>query len=260
MLATAQMDLGFSGAIRAYSHNVGRRRALVLAASAGIGKATAKVLVEEGARVAICARHPQNLQAAALEIGAELAIPCNLAEPGATEKLVKGVIGQMTGVDILVVNTGGPPPGSFETIATEQWQQGFQLLWLSAVEAIKSVLPIMKSQNWGRVIIITSVAADRPIDGLCISGSLRAGLSTLVRTISKEVGKYGITINAILPGYTKTQRLAELGIRETALKTSIPLNRFAEPHEIGAIAAFLASDLAGYITGQSLVCDGGWSQ
>ncbi len=241
------MDLGLKG-----------RRALVMGASQGLGFAIARALAEEGARLAINSRDAARLEraAAALPGGAET-IAADLLEPGAGADVVERAARALGGLDILVCNTGGPPAGLFPEITTEQWRAGFQGLFLSAAEAIRAALPGMRERRWGRILLVTSVAAKEPLDRLTISNALRAGLLGLVNSISREVAADGVTINALLPGYTRTERLAQLGVVETKIASGIPARRLGQPEELGALAAFLASERAGYITGQAIACDGG---
>lgn len=241
------MDLGLKG-----------RRALVMGASSGLGYAIAEQLVKEGARVAICSRDETRIREAAQRMGGALPVTADLTKPGATKALVEKVIASLGGVDILVVNTGGPPKGSIEKLTAEQWQEGFQSLWMSVVEGLQAALPGMKERHWGRILLVTSVAAREAMPLLTISNGLRAGLMGLVKTVSNEVAEHGITINGILPGYHGTERLKELGVPEDKITSAIPARRLGKPEELGALAAFLASEQAGYITGQSIVADGGW--
>lgn len=238
--------------------NIKGKRALVMGASSGLGRAIAQALVGEGARVAICARGEARLQEAAEAMGAALAVPCDLSQPGSAEALVRQVIEALGGIDILVTNTGGPPTGDFASLSAEQWQAGFSGLWMSAVEAIRASLPGMQARRWGRILLVTSVAAKEPLAGLTVSNALRAGLLGLTKSLSREVAAEGITVNALMPGYTKTERLAELRIPEEQLTNQIPAGRLGRPEEFGALAAFLASDQAGYMTGQAIACDGGY--
>jgi 3-oxoacyl-[acyl-carrier protein] reductase len=234
------------------------KRALVLGASTGIGKAVAQTLVQEGAIVAICARGEEQLKKTASEINAQLAIPCDLNRPGAAKELVRTASQKLGGIDILVCNTGGPPKGEFSEVTEEQWRVGFQGLWMSTVEAIQSVLPEMKSRRWGRILLVTSVAAKEPMFHLTVSNGLRAGLLGLTKSLCHEIASYGITINSVLPGYTATERLKELGITEEKIVSQVPARRLGQPEELAALTAFLASEQAAYITGQAIACDGGY--
>jgi 3-oxoacyl-[acyl-carrier protein] reductase len=241
------MDLGLKG-----------RRALVMGASAGLGYAIAEQLVKEGARVAICSRDEGRIREAAKRMGAELAVAADLTKPGATKALVEKVVAELGGVDVLVTNTGGPPKGSIEKLTAEQWQEGFQNLWMSVVEGLQAALPGMKERHWGRIVLVTSVAAREAMPLLTISNGLRAGLMGLVKTVSNEVAEHGVTINGVQPGYHATERLKELGVPEEKITSQIPARRLGKPEELGALVTFLASEQAAYITGQSISIDGGW--
>lgn len=232
------------------------RRALVMGASRGLGRAVAEALIAEGVETAICARDAERLQRTAQEIGA-MPFPCDLSQPGAGARLVQEATARLGGIDILLVNTGGPAPASFETIDEAQWRAGFDALWLSAVSPIRATLPGMRRQGWGRILLVTSVAAREPLPNLMMSNALRAGLHGLVNALSREVGPHGITINALMPGYTLTERLKEAGFKAEEVAKTVPLGRIGRPEEFAALACFLASEPAGYITGQAIACDGG---
>lgn len=234
------------------------RRALVLGSSGGLGKAIAQTLVKEGARVAICSREEARIQATAKEIGAEVGIALDLTAPGNGREVVRRAAKALGGVDILVTNTGGPPKGTFLEVSTEQWQAGFQSLWLSAVESIQEALPAMQQAKFGRILLVTSVAAKEPMKSLTISNGLRAGLLGLTKSLSDEVAASGVTVNALLPGYTATDRMRQLGVPEEKISADIPARRLGKPEEFAAVATFLASPLAAYVTGQAIAIDGGW--
>jgi 3-oxoacyl-[acyl-carrier protein] reductase len=160
-------------------------------------------------------------------------------------------------IDILLVNTGGPSPATFDKIDDAQWRAGFESLWLSAVSPIRAALPGMQAQGWGRILLVTSIAAREPLPNLMMSNALRAGLHGMVNALSREIGADGITINALMPGYTLTERLKEAGFKAEDVAKTIPLGRIGKPEEFAALACFLASEQAGYITGQAITCDGG---
>ena len=147
--------------------------------------------------------------------------------------------------------------GTFEQTTSEQWQEGFQALWLGATESIQAVLPGMKERRWGRILLVTSFAAKEPMPNLTVSNGLRAGLLGLAKSVSSEIAPFGITINCLLPGYTDTDRIRELKTPLEAIAARVPAGRIGKPEEFGALAAFLASEPAAYITGQSIACDGG---
>jgi len=242
------MDLGIKG-----------RRALVMGGSRGLGRACAEAFISEGVTAAICARDKQRLDRAAQEIGAQ-AFPADLSKPGVAAQLVSDVIARLGGLDILVVNTGGPPARTFDKTSDQDWREAFEGLWMSSVAAIRTALPGMRERKWGRILLITSIAAREPVPNLMLSNALRAGLHGLVNTLSKECAAGGTTVNAMMPGYTLTERLVELGVKEAETAARIPAGRMGRPAEFGALAAFLASQQAGYITGEAIACDGGLLQ
>lgn len=233
------------------------KTALVFGGSRGLGRAIATELVAEGAKVVIVARNGERVQQVAAEIGC-LGLAGDLSVAGAGRELTLAAataLGRMP--DILVTNTGGPPVGSFAQTTDAAWQAGFQALWLSTVDAIQTVLPSMTANRWGRILAVTSVAAKEPQPGLVISNGLRAGLLGLVNSLAREVAAQGITVNALMPGYTNTDRMAELGVDNASMGPKIPAGRLGEPAEFAALAAFLASGRASYITGQAIAADGG---
>ena len=234
------------------------KTALVFGGSRGLGRAIAEELVAEGVTVAIVARDRSSVEAAAAEIGG-YGIAGDVSVPGNGRALVEQAAGLFGDVpDILVTNTGGPKPGTFQALGPEAWRAGFDNLWMSAVDSMQAVLPAMRERRWGRILAVTSIAAREPQPGLTISNALHAGLLGLVNTVSREVAADGVTINALLPGYTDTARMAELGIDDATMGPKIPAGRIGRPHEFAALAAFLASDRASYITGQAIAVDGGF--
>lgn len=233
------------------------KKALVMGSSSGLGYAVAESLIQEGAEVVMCARSEYNLQAAVARLGAKAGIPCDLTIHGEATKLIEKAIEILGGLDILVTNTGGPQKGNFQDVTDSQWHQDFQSLWMSVVESLHIAIPKMKEQQYGRILMITSLAAKEPIAGLTTSNGLRAGLAGLAKSIANEVATDGITINLLLPGYTATDRLKELNLSDERVRQMIPAGRLGEPQELAHLAAFLASPLAGYITGQSIAVDGG---
>ena len=240
------MDLGLNN-----------KSALVTGASRGLGKAIAAALSAEGAKVAICARDTARLEAAAKEVGA-IAFSADLSQPGAADSVLQQATDKLGGIDILVVNTGGPPAGGFAAISGDAWRAAFEGLWMSAVDLIRGALPGMRQRRWGRIMIVTSVSAQEPLPNLMISNALRPGLHGLVNALSREVAADGVTVNAIMPGYTLTERIRELGVDEKQAAAQIPAGRMGRPQEFAALAAFLASEQAGYICGQAIACDGGF--
>jgi 3-oxoacyl-[acyl-carrier protein] reductase len=236
--------------------NIKGRRALVMGASRGLGKAIAAALIAEGAEVAVCARNAERIAAVASQLGAE-GIVCDLSVDGAASRAVAEASARLGGLDILVVNTGGPPAATFDSITDAGWRQAFEGLWMSAVGAIRAALPGMRAQQHGRIIVVTSIAAKEPVPNLMLSNSLRAGLHGLVNALSKEVASDQITVNALMPGYQLTERLIELNLDETKASATIPAGRIGTPEDFAAFAAFLASEQANYVTGQAICVDGG---
>jgi len=249
--------------------------ALVVAASRGLGYAVAEELAAEGASLVICGRDTKTITQAGAEIadktGAHvLAVAADVSAADDVTQLVASAITRFGRVDILVTNAGGPPAGSFETLTVEQWEEATRLTLYSAISLAREVLPGMKERKWGRILNITSIAVKQPVDNLMLSNSLRSAVTGFARTLANEVAGYGITVNNILPGYTRTERVEELasmmatrqGISAAEFKSrwehEIPMGRLGEPHEFAALAAFLVSQRASYITGTSVPVDGGW--
>jgi 3-oxoacyl-[acyl-carrier protein] reductase len=233
------------------------KKVLVMGSSTGLGKAIAKSFIAEGADVALCSRSADRLEKAAHELGCNYFFPCDLSKPGQAKEVVEKTIKHLGGIDILVTNTGGPKKGNFADVTELQWQEDFQSLWMSVVEALKVALPHMKQNHFGRVLLVTSLAAKEPIAGLTTSNGLRAGLSGLIKSIANEYAPFGITLNLLLPGYTDTERLRELNLTEEKIKQLIPAGRLGNPQELADLAVFLASPLSAYTTGQSIAIDGG---
>lgn len=233
------------------------KKALIFGSTGGIGRSIAEALIKEGAEVFINGRTIDKCKAIASEIGAKGFYAGDLTQKGIAAQVTKQMIADNQGIDILVTNTGGPKKGNFIDVDIEQWETDFQSLWLSVVESLHEALPVMSSQKFGRVLLITSLAAKEPLAGLTTSNGLRAGLAGLVRSISNEYSKDGITLNLILPGYTNTDRLKNLNLSEEKIKEMVPAGRLGEPEELADLATFLASPKAGYITAQSIAIDGG---
>jgi 3-oxoacyl-[acyl-carrier protein] reductase len=257
------MDLGLQGKV-----------ALVTAGSKGLGKAIALELAREGAEVAIASRGEEALQLAAAEIADEtgrapLYVVADMTSAEDIERLVATVIERYGRVDILVNNTGGPPPGFFADFSDEQWQRAVDLLLLSSVRLIRAVLPGMRERGWGRIINSTSVAVKQPITNLLLSNAVRTAVIGLAKSLSNEVAAEGVTVNNLLPGSIYTDRIIQnndsIAKRtgrtpeqvRAASEADIPMRRYGRVDEYAAAAAFLASDRASYITGVSLLVDGG---
>jgi 3-oxoacyl-[acyl-carrier protein] reductase len=249
------MDLGIKNKV-----------ALILASSKGLGKAVAIELAKEGAKVIICGTDAKALAATDTEIesispGNVKSFVCDITDEVQRKSLVEQSVNAFGDIEILVTNTGGPSPGGFEQFSVEDWKHLYNLLFLSAVDIIKYVLPGMKKKRWGRILTITSITVKQPVDNLMSSNAVRTALVGLVKSLSNDVATNGITVNNLLPGYTNTNRLASLmekNPKVNDVKETIPMKRFGSPEEFAAAAAFLVSTRASYITGQSLAVDGGW--
>jgi 3-oxoacyl-[acyl-carrier protein] reductase len=233
------------------------KTALVFASSEGLGKAVATALINEGVRVAICSRSEERISATAKEIGAAAYYEVDFGVEGAAKEVCEKVLKDLGSLDILVTNAGGPSKGNFMDISSSQWQADFQSLWISVNEAMQAVIPSMQTNGFGRILMITSMAAKKPIPGLTTSNGLRAGLGGLAKSAAIELAPSGITVNCMLPGYTNTNRMKALNLAEEQVSKMVPAGRFGEPHEFASLAAYLASEQAAYITGQSIIVDGG---
>ena len=249
--------------------------ALVAAGSRGLGRAVAEELAAEGASLVLCAREAQTLSETAAAIAESsnahvLAVPADVTVTDDIERVVESGIDRFGRIDNLVTNAGGPPAGRFDQLTRDQWERAIRLTLLSAVELARHVLPGMRERRWGRILNITSIAVKQPVENLLLSNSLRAGLTGFARTLANEVAAEGVTVNNIMPGYTRTERLEELaqmmaekqGISAAEFRgkweKEIPMGRLGEPREFAALAAFLVSERASYITGTSIQVDGGW--
>ncbi|MCR9203446.1 MAG: SDR family oxidoreductase [Halobacteriovoraceae bacterium] len=233
------------------------KNALVFGSTGGIGKAVAQSLIAEGAEVFINGRTEEKCAKVSEEIGAAGFYAGDLTETTTAALLTKKMINDHNKLDILVTNTGGPKKGDFLDVTIEQWRTDYQSLWLSVVESLHEALPAMRKNGFGRVLLVTSLAAKEPLPGLTTSNGLRAGLAGLVRSMANEFSKDGVTFNLLLPGYTNTDRIKALNLSEDKIKEMVPAGRLGEPEELADLASFLASPRAGYITGQSIAIDGG---
>lgn len=258
------MDLGLQGKV-----------ALVGASSQGLGRAVAMELATEGASVVLCARGVEALEATREQIAlrtkaAVHAVVADLAESGEAQRVVREAVDRFGQVDILVTNTGGPPSGPAEQHEAAAWQAACDLLLRAPVELARAVLPGMRERQWGRIITITSIAVKQPVEGLILSNSLRAAVTGFARTLANETARDGITVNNVMPGFTRTDRVVDLaranaaraGITDAEVfarwEREIPMGRLGEVKEFAALVAFLASERASYITGTSIPVDGGW--
>ncbi len=240
------------------------KSALVTGASKGIGFAVASALAEEGVRLVINARDAGALAEAAERLratGAEVhPVSGDVSQPKQVKALLSAARAAVGDVSILVANAGGPPTGSAETLDDAAWAQGFELTLMSAVRLARGVVPAMKAAGWGRVVFFTSLSVKAPIANLTLSNAFRSGVTAFARTLANEVAEHGVTVNSVAPGYTLTERLDELIADDYArarLVSTIPAKRFGQPDEIASAAAYLCSARSGYVTGQTLVVDGG---
>ncbi|GAC1381330.1 MAG: SDR family oxidoreductase [Ginsengibacter sp.] len=249
------MDLGLKNKV-----------ALVLASSKGLGKAVAIELAKEGANVIICGKDAEALTATELEINeinpkGVLSVQCDLTDEKQRKNLITQSVSHFGTIDILVTNSGGPAAGAFGDFSLDDWKDVYNLLFLSVADVVKQVLPIMKEKRSGRILMITSITVKQPADNLIASNAVRTSLIGLMKSLSNELGEYSITVNNLLPGYTTTNRLKHLiekNPKVNEITNTIPMKRFGSPEEFAAAAAFLVSERASYITGQSLAVDGGW--
>jgi 3-oxoacyl-[acyl-carrier protein] reductase len=259
------MDLGLRG-----------KTAIVAAASKGLGKAVARALAAEGANVVMFSRDPAAIKAAALEVhmaaidGARVVgLAADVTRPGDLARVVKSTLDDFPDINILYNNAGGPKPGVFDTLTDEDWQTAFDLNLLSAIRLTRLCLPHMRARRWGRVITGTSSSVKQPLPNLMLSNAVRSATTAWAKTLSDQVAPDGITVNCLAPGRIETERIiqidADLAQRQGRTReeverdslATIPVRRYGRPEEFGAAAAFLASVPAAYITGVTLLVDGG---
>ncbi len=246
--------------------------ALVSGASKGLGFATAKVLLEEGAKVVITSRSQSNLDEAADKLGnpqSLLAVACDVTRAQDCAHLIDQAVSVFKKLDILVANCGGPDPGTFEKLSDEQWEQAIQKSFMSNVYLIRSALPYLKNSDSPSILTITSFTTKMPMENMLLSNSLRAGTIGLTKTLSFEFGAYRIRVNSILPGWTLTDRVNSLLDNRAKLNATtpeeelrkisnqIPLGRMGDPLEFARAAAFLVSPAASFVNGVMLNVDGG---
>jgi 3-oxoacyl-[acyl-carrier protein] reductase len=258
------MDFGIHGKV-----------ALVAAASRGLGRAAALQLSREGAKVAICSRTEMAIKEARDEIvdetgGKVLAITADVTDKEQVQDMMDEVAAEFGSVDILVTNAGGPPAGLAEEFAPADYRTAIEMNLMSTIRLCYQVLPGMKANKWGRIIAVTSVAAKQPVNTLILSNTARSGVQGFLKTLSVQVAKDGITVNAVCPGYTKTERIEELagmyaisGKGTVAdfyknIEVEVPMGRMGSPAEFANVVAFLASKCASYVTGVALQIDGGF--
>jgi 3-oxoacyl-[acyl-carrier protein] reductase len=251
------------------------RVAVVGGSSRGLGRAVAEELAAEGARVVVCARTAAAVDAACDEIatatGAQVVgVAADLSDEAGAEQVASAAFEVFGQIDVLVTNTGGPPAGPFEAHDAAAWRKAVAQNLDSVVNLTRLALPGMKERGWGRIVNITSIAVKQPVQDLILSNSIRAAVTGFARTLANEAAPFGVTVNNVMPGYTRTDRLEHLAARVASAQgvppkdmlsvwdDEIPMKRIGEPAELAALVAFLASDRASYITGQSIAVDGGW--
>jgi len=257
------MDFGLAGCA-----------ALVAAGSRGLGRASARALAREGASVALFSRTTAAAEKAAQEIATEthartLGFAGDTTKAPDLERAVTETIRTFGRLDVLVTNAGGPSPGTFATVTDADWQRAFELNLMSAVRLIRAALPHLEKSGRGRVILLSSTTVKQPIDGLILSNAVRIGVAGLAKSLANELAKRKITVNQVLPGRIDTDRVRELdearakstGTSADAVRRQneqqIPLGRYGDPDEFGAVVAFLASTQAAYLTGATIQVDGG---
>lgn len=244
-------------------------RAFVAGASKGLGKACAKALAGEGARVFICSRNADELKRAAADVGAAGYSAADVSQPEEVKRVVADAVAALGGLDCLITNAGGPPTAPFDKAGDGDWDKAYALNLMSAVRLIREALPALKASRRGRIINLTGYGVKEPMTDLVVSDSIRAGVTVMAKTIATDLAPFGITVNNIAPGPIMTARLREIiaarakseGVtpdeQVTRLAETIPVRRVGRPQEIGDLCAYLCSAQAGYITGQTVVVDGG---
>ena len=243
------MDLGISG-----------RRALVTGASSGLGLSTARALAADGAHVVIAARSQEKLDRAlatfpaGTTVHAVVADVSDLAQVDAVVARTNDLVG---GIDILIANAGGPPPGNFASTPVESYDAALRLNLVSTVAMCKAVVPAMQKQKWGRILAITSSSVREPIDRLILSNTARAGLTGFLKTLAREVAGDGITVNSLQPGLHATDRLSSLYGDLDAVAKTVPAGKLGDPDDFGHVAAFVCSEHAKFVTGVAIPLDGG---
>jgi 3-oxoacyl-[acyl-carrier protein] reductase len=252
------------------------RVALVTAASAGLGFATARELLREGAKVAICGRSPDRLQSAVERLQTEggesvpvVGFETDLSDPAQVERLVSDTLAHFGALDILVTNAGGPPGGTFDQLDLPAYETAMNLTLMSAIRLIHHALPYLRQSDAAAILTITSSTVKQPIAALILSNVFRPAVAGLTKTLSQELGPENIRVNSILPGTIATDRITELQVyrsrqnqttmeeEEEKMTARIPLGRLGRPEEFGRVAAFLVSPAASYINGVLLSVDGG---
>ena len=244
------MELGLKG-----------RTAIVCGASSGMGLAIAEGLAAEGANVAMLARRRDVLEREAERIGA-LAERRDVTVPADLERLVERTVSAFGGLDVLVLNSGGPPRTRAVDVTEDSLDETVRLLFSSAVHLVRLALPHLRASGRGRIVAIASTSVKEPIDNLALSNAVRPGLIGWLKTLARELGPDGITVNSIAPGWIDTERLREVAPEGPSASDleRIPLRRLGQPAEIADVACFLASERGGYVTGATIAVDGGMTR
>ena len=256
--------------------NLENKNAIVCASSQGLGKAAAIDLAKEGVNLAICSRDQEKIDKAKEEILQKtdhnikvIALKADLDSLEDIQIFLQEVEQSLGEVDILVNNTGGPPPSTFEQISDEDWQNAFNSTMMSAIRLSRSLVPNMKKKEWGRIINISSVSVKTPVNGLFLSNSLRMGVLGWAKALADELAAHGITVNTVCPGYTRTERVEAIlesqssssGLSkeeiEKTIADNIPMKRVGEAEDLAGLITFLASEKANYMTGLAVQVDGG---
>jgi 3-oxoacyl-[acyl-carrier protein] reductase len=234
------------------------RRAAVAAASRGLGFASARALPADGARVAICGRSKEGIEAAAAEIGGGcVPLVADVSTPEGAARFVVDARAALGGLDVLVTNAGGPPPGNFATTPLEDYTPALALNLLSVVAMCREAVPGMQAQRFGRIVAITSISVRQPIPNLILSNTARAGVTGFLKTLAREVAGDGVTVNSVQPGTHATQRIRDVYGDLDDAAAGIPAGEVGRPEDFGAVVAFLCSDSARFITGAAVPVDGG---
>lgn len=246
------MDLGISG-----------KRAVVAAASAGLGLASAHALAAEGVQVAICGRSQERVDRAleslpAVPTGDHVGLVADVGTADGATSYVERAIAALGGIDVLVPNAGGPPPGNFASTPLDAYLPALQLNLLSTVAMCQAAVPSLVDQGWGRIIAITSHSVRQPVANLILSNTARAGVTGFLKTLATEIARHGVTVNSVQPGIHATDRMRQLHDGDTsAAARGVPTGVVGRPEDFGAVVAFLCSDHARFITGTAVPVDGG---
>ncbi len=247
---------------------------MVAASSSGLGFAVARNLAAEGAKISMASRSVKHIEDAAAEIRTSYNVDVlpsvmDVTDPFTIESWVKHTLDKFGRIDGLLINAGGPPPGRFDDLNDSQWSAGFELTMMGTVRMIRQVLPQMRKQKSGSILTITSISIKEPIDNLLLSNVMRSGVSNLLKSLSSQLASDGIRVNNLVPGLFGTERLKNLDLinsREWRMTVeevkkinfdNIPLGRYGDPDEFGKAATFLLSDAASYVTGETMIIDGG---